>query len=72
MKKTISLILIAASWVLILDTFNAGQTIVSFLLTGTIPGTPFTINASVMLAIYALAIGFTLARFKSLVGRIPY
>lgn len=72
MKKTISLILIAASWVLILDTFNAGQVIVSFLLTGTIPGTPFTINASVMLSLYALAIGFTLARFKSLIGRISF
>ncbi len=72
MKKKISLILIAASWVMILDTFNAGQVIVGFLLTGTIPGTSLTVNASLMLSIYALAIGFTLARFKSLVGRINF
>lgn len=65
MKKNISTTLTIASIVLILDTFNAAQAAITFMLTGIIPGTDISISASLMLVFYALAAGFTAARIAS-------
>ncbi len=69
MKKRISIALIIASLILILDTFNAGQALVTFLLTGTIPGTSITLSASLMLMLYALVAGFIGARVAGSIKR---
>lgn len=62
MKKTLTLILIALSFMLILDSMNAGHAIMMFLLAGVIPGTSIAVEASRMLEIFALLLGFTLSR----------
>lgn len=62
MKKTLTLILTALSFMLILDSMNAGHAIIMFFLAGVIPGTNIAIEASRMLEIFALLLGFTLSR----------
>ena len=65
MKKTLSIILTAASLVLILDTLNAGQAVGMFFLVGAIPGTNINISASGMLILCALFGGFTVSRIAT-------
>jgi len=62
MKKAITLICIIASTVIILDSFNAWHAIAMFYLAGEIPGTRTSISPNTMLSIFALLIGFVLAR----------
>ena len=62
MKTRITIILVALSALIILDTLNAGQAITAFVLTGAIPGTSVSISASAMLIFYALIGGFIFAR----------
>jgi hypothetical protein len=65
MKKTIAIILTIFSLILILDSMNAGQAVAMFLLAGIIPGTNFVVSASQMLQLFALLIGFVLARVST-------
>lgn len=62
MKKTITIILIALSGIILLDTLNAGQALMMFYLAGVIPGTNIVIDAARALEAFALVIGFVLAR----------
>ena len=62
MKKVIIVTAIIASAILILDSFNAWHAVTMFYLAGEIPGTRTSVNAETMLSIFALLIGFTVAR----------
>lgn len=62
MKKVVTALFIIASLVIILDRFNAWHVIAMFYLAGEIPGTHTSVNAGTMMAIFALLIGFVLAR----------
>ena len=62
MKKALTLTFISLSLVLILDSMNAGHAIMMFLLAGVIPGTTIALEASRMLELFALLLGFTLSR----------
>lgn len=62
MKKTVTIILLALSAIIILDSLNAGHALFMFLLAGVIPGTNITISAASMLEFFTLLIGFTLSR----------
>ena len=61
-RKTLSLLFTGLSLVLILDTFNVTHSLSLFLLAGVIPGTNYSIDATVMLALFAGISGFTLSR----------
>ena len=65
MKKLITLVFTTLSAIIILDSFNAWHAIAMFYLAGEIPGTRTSINAETMLSIFALLIGFVLARISS-------
>jgi hypothetical protein len=62
MKKAITIICIVLSGILILDSFNAWHMIAMFYLAGEIPGTRTSLNAGTMMSIFALLIGFVIAR----------
>ena len=62
MKKALTLVFVSLSLVLILDSMNAGQAIMMFLLAGVIPGTTVALDANRMLELFALLTGFTLSR----------
>lgn len=62
MKKTVALIFTILSALLILDSLNAGQALLMFVLAGQVPGTSIIISASVMLQAYLVLIGFVCAR----------
>jgi len=62
MKKTLTIILLILSIIMILDSLNAGHALVMFFLAGVIPGTNITIGASQMLETFTFLIGFTLSR----------
>ena len=62
MKKTIIILCLILSGLLILDSFHVGQAIVMFLLAGEIPGTSSSISAAVLLEVYLIAAGFICAR----------
>jgi len=62
MKKALTIIFVSLSFILILDSVNAGHALVMFLLAGVIPGTNITISGSSMLEGFTLLIGFTLSR----------
>ena len=62
MKKVITLICIALSAILILDTFNVWHAAIMFYLAGQIPGTRTSVNPETMLSFFALLIGFVVAR----------
>lgn len=65
MKRIITITCITLSALLILDTVNAGHAVVMFYLAGQIPGTNLTLSANAMLQIFALLIGFVLARISN-------
>lgn len=65
MKSKITIILLVASSLILLDVINAGDAITLFFLTGTIPGTGVSISASAMLILYALIGGFVFARLMN-------
>jgi hypothetical protein len=62
MKKSITTICLTLSAVIILDSFNAWHALAMFYLAGEIPGTHTSISASTMMSVFALLIGFVLAR----------
>jgi uncharacterized membrane protein (DUF485 family) len=62
MKKTITTICLILSAVIILDGFNTWHALAMFYLAGEIPGTHTSISAGTMLSVFALLIGFVLAR----------
>lgn len=63
--KKLSITLTIASLVIILDSLNAGQAFVAFILTGSIPGTHLSISATAMLLMYAAIGGFIASRLLS-------
>ena len=67
MKKAITLICITLSIILILDSFNVWHAVAMFYLAGVIPGTRTALNAETMLSLFALLIGFVLARISNYV-----
>ena len=77
MKKTITIICITLSLLIILDSFNFAQALVMFLLAGVIPGTNIAIDGARMLEFFALLAGFTVARvmvytIRTLKIRLPF
>lgn len=62
MKKTLTILFISLSLLMILDSVNAGHALVMFFLAGVIPGTNIAISAGNMLETFTLLIGFTLSR----------
>jgi len=62
MKKSLSVLFVSLSAILILDTLNAGHAIAMLLLAGIIPGTNISIDADRMLEYIFLLTGFTLSR----------
>lgn len=77
MKKTITIICLVLSAVIILDSLNAWHALAMFYLAGEIPGTRTSINANDMLSFFALMFGFVLARLSnkaiiSVIDRIPF
>ncbi len=64
-KKQLSLIFTTLSALIILDSLNAGQALVMFMIAGVIPGTSLALDATVTLQFFAALIGFTLARASS-------
>lgn len=69
MKKIITLILIALSGIMILDSLNAGEALFMFVLAGIVPGTSLSISGTTMLALFGGLIGFVLSR---IVARITF
>ena len=65
MKKTLSILFVLLSALLILDTLNAGHALTMFLLVGIIPGTNISIDASRMLEYILILTGFTLSRLTT-------
>jgi hypothetical protein len=62
MKKAITITCVILSAIIILDSFNAWHFIAMFYIAGEIPGTHTSINPQTMMSIFALLIGFVLAR----------
>jgi len=65
MKKALTITFTILSAILILDSFNAWYAIAMFYVAGEIPGTRTSLNAETMLSIFALLIGFVLARLAN-------
>ena len=75
MKKSITIICLSLSALLILDSMNIWHAIVMFYLAGAIPGTRSSLSAVTMMQVFALLIGFVIARignraFLSLFDRL--
>jgi hypothetical protein len=62
MKKAITIICVILSAILILDSMNMWHALVMFYLAGEIPGTRTSLSASTMMELFALLIGFVIAR----------
>ena len=76
MKKTLIITLTILSALLILDSMNAWHAAAMFYLAGEIPGTHHSISAATMMEIFAMLIGFVVARISnravlSLLARKP-
>jgi hypothetical protein len=65
MKKVLTIIFVILSVIIIFDSFNAWHAIAMFYLAGEIPGTHTSINAGTMMSVFALLIGFVLARISN-------
>jgi len=68
MKKAITIICITLSALLVLDTMNAWHAVAMFYLAGDVPGTNITLSANTMLQLFALLIGFVVARIINYVA----
>jgi hypothetical protein len=62
MKKQLTITFIILSALLILDSANAGHALFMFYLAGEVPGTNVILSANTMMQIFALLIGFVVAR----------
>lgn len=69
MKKTLTIIFITLSALLILDSMGTAHAMAMFLLAGIVPGTNIAISADRMLEFFALLIGFVLARVSIQLSR---
>jgi len=65
MKKTITITCLLLSLAIIFDSFNAWHALTMLYLAGEIPGTRTSISPSTMLSVFALLIGFVLARISN-------
>jgi hypothetical protein len=65
MKRTITTICLILSAILILDSLNVWHALIMFYLAGEIPGTRQSVSASTMMELFALLIGFVIARITS-------
>ena len=65
MKKVITIICIALSAILILDSMNIWHALVMFYVAGEIPGTRQSLSAGTMMQLFALLIGFVIARVSN-------
>ena len=70
MKKTFTIIFTILSALLILDSMDVSHAIAMFLLAGIIPGTNIALNPDRMLELFALLIGFVLARVSIRLGSV--
>lgn len=62
MKKKLTILFTALSFILIFDSMNVGYALAMFFLAGIVPGTNIVIDASRMLELFTLLFGFTLSR----------
>jgi hypothetical protein len=62
MKKTFTIIFLSLSALLILDSMDMSHALAMFLLAGIVPGTNIVLTADYMLMLFALLLGFVLAR----------
>ena len=65
MKKVITIICLALSTILILDSMNIWHALVMFYVAGEIPGTRQSLSAGTMMQLFALLIGFVIARVSN-------
>ena len=65
MKKIITIICLLLSTVIIFDSFDAWHAVAMLYFAGEIPGTHTSISPGIMLSVFALLIGFTLARISN-------
>lgn len=65
MKKAVITLSIVLSGLMILDSMNAPHAVMMFLLAGVIPGTTIVLSPGDMLSVFALLIGFVLARITN-------
>jgi len=65
MRKAIITTCLVLSGLMILDSMNAGHALVMLFLAGVIPGTNIAVSGQTMLSVFALLIGFVLARLAS-------
>ena len=61
-KKLTIIICLGLSFLMILDSVNAGQALAMFFLAGVIPGTNISVEAGQMFEFFTLLTGFTLSR----------
>lgn len=61
-KKSIIITCLVLSGIMIIDGFNIGHALTMLLIAGIIPGTNIAIEASSMLNIYLVVVGFLAAR----------
>lgn len=64
MRKTIIITSLTLSAILILDSMNAFNEVVFFVIAGKLPGTDFYLDASVLLPVYALLGGIVTGRLS--------
>ena len=69
MKKAIVITCTALSALIILDSMNAGHALVMFLLAGQVPGTNLILSGARMMELFALLMGFVMARVTSYIIR---
>ena len=62
MKKSLTIIFVSLSAMLILDSMHAGHALVMFFLAGIVPGTNIVLSADTMFMTFTLLTGFTLSR----------
>lgn len=65
MKKTLSIVFICLSALLILDSANFGHALMLFVLAGIVPGTNLVMSPSQMLELFSLLIGIVIGRISA-------
>lgn len=72
MRKAITIILTILSALIILDSMQAAQALMVFLLAGVVPGTNIVISGGAALSVFTGLLGFTAARlYVKLTGAEP-
>ncbi len=65
MKKTITILLIVASLLIILDSIHFGDALIMFLFAGIIPGTNLQLNPEQTFGLFTISISLIVVYFKS-------